>query len=131
VPNTSAAFDLEAILARAKTAGRHAVSADDAIPHLLAPVDVGTVVPVVIEPGEAIAFSSAHAHAGVPNATGMTRISLETRTLWIDDVREGRGAPNVDGAAPWMAPGWFRRVSDGEKLSTLLGTNAIEPYRRG
>lgn len=130
VPNTSATFDLRALLARAKTEGRHALGADDAIPHLSGPVDVGTVVPVVIEPREAIAFSSAHAHAGVPNATGLTRISLETRTLWIEDVRTGRGAPNLDGDAPWMAPGWFRRASDGEKLIELLGWQALEPYRR-
>lgn len=131
VPNTSASFDLEALLARARTEGRHALGADDAIPHLSAPVDVGAVRPVVIEPGEVIAFSSAHAHAGVPNTTGSTRISLETRTLWIEDVLVGRGASNVDGQAPWMAPGWFRRASDGEKLTTLLGWNELEPYRPG
>lgn len=130
VPNTSAAFDLEAVLARSKIEGRHAVDADDAIPHLSEAVDVGVIVPVVIEPGEVIAFSSAHAHAGVPNATGLTRISLETRTLWIEDVLSGRGAPNIDGDAPWMAPGWFRRASDGEKLTALLGWKPIEPYRR-
>ncbi|QEN88002.1 hypothetical protein FZC33_17535 [Labrys sp. KNU-23] len=130
VPNTSASFDLEAVLARAKIAGRHAVDADDAIPHLSGAVDVGVVEPVVIEPGEVIAFSSAHAHAGVPNSTDFTRISLETRTLWIEDVVAGRGAPNVDGDAPWMAPGWFRRVSDGASLTEILGLNALEPYRR-
>lgn len=130
VPNTSASFDLEAVLARAKIAGRHAVDADDAIPHLSGAVDVGAVEPVVVEPGEVIAFSSAHAHAGVPNSTDFTRISLETRTLWIEDVAAGRGAPNVDGDAPWMAPGWFRRVSDGARLTELLGLNALEPYRR-
>ena len=42
----------------------------------------------------------------------------------------GRGAPNLDGDAPWMAPGLFRRVSDGEKLTTLLGWKELEPYRR-
>ncbi len=130
VPNTSASFDLEALLARAEKEGRHALGADDAIPHLSESVDVGAVMPVVIEPGQIIAFSGAHAHAGVPNATGLTRISLETRTLWIEDMVAGRGAPNIDGAAPWMAPGWFRRASDGEKLVDLLGRQAIEPYRR-
>lgn len=130
VPNTSASFDLEAVLARAKVAGRHAVDADDAIPHLSGAVDVGRVEPVVVEPGEVIAFSSAHAHAGVPNSTDFTRISLETRTLWIEDIATGRGAPNIDGDAPWMAPGWFRRVSDGARLTELLGLNTLEPYRR-
>ncbi|WP_413989753.1 hypothetical protein ACMDCR_27980 [Labrys okinawensis] len=131
VPNTSARFDLEALLARARTEGRHSMGADDAIPHLNEAVDVGRVEPVVIEPGEVIAFSSAHAHAGVGNTTGLTRISLETRTLWIEDVRAGRGAPNIDGEAPWMAPGLFRRATDGEKLTALLGWRELEPYRRG
>ncbi len=130
VPNSSATFDLETVLARSKQAGRHAVDADEAIPHLIGPVEIGAIEPVVIEPGEVIAFSSAHAHAGVPNASDFTRISLETRTLWIDDVVTGRGAPNLDGDAPWMAPGWFRRVSDGAKLTELLGWRALEPYRR-
>jgi hypothetical protein len=130
VPNTSASFDLEALFTRARSEGRHALGADDAIPHLSGQVDVGRVEPVVIEPGEIIAFSSAHAHAGVGNTTGLTRISLETRTLWIEDVLAGRGAPNLDGDAPWMAPGLFRRVSDGEKLTTLLGWKELEPYRR-
>lgn len=128
VANTSAGFDLAAILERSKAGGRNAVSADEAIPHLTEKLDVADATPVVIEPGEIIAFSSAHAHAGVPNATGLTRISLETRTLWIDDVREGRGAPNVDGHAPCASPGMFRRVSDGVPLNEILGTPRIVPF---
>jgi ectoine hydroxylase-related dioxygenase (phytanoyl-CoA dioxygenase family) len=50
-------------------------------------VDADDGVPVVIDPGEIIAFSSAHAHAGVANHTGLTRVSLETRTVSIADVR--------------------------------------------
>lgn len=128
VKNTSADFDMQAVLERSKTAGRHAVDADEAIPHLAEDIDSLLGIPVVIEPGSVIAFSSAHAHAGVPNHTGVTRISLETRTIWIDDLREGRSAPNVDGRAPWMTPGLFRRVSDEKPLHELLGMNRIEPF---
>lgn len=128
VANTSADFDLAALLERSKAGGRNAVDADSAIPHLTEELEVTDATPVVISPGEIIAFSSAHAHAGVPNSTGLTRISLETRTLWIDDVRTGRGAPNVDGHAPWMSPGMFRRVSDETSLSEILGMGRIERF---
>jgi hypothetical protein len=125
--NSSAAFDMVSVLERSKAHGRNAVDADQAIPHLLEPIDPGLGVPVVIAPGAVIAFSSAHAHAGIPNSTGTTRISIETRTLWIDDVRSGRGAPNVDGCAPWMTLGLFRRVSDGVPLTRILGARSLEP----
>lgn len=128
VANTSADFDLAALLERSKAGGRNAVDADAAIPHLTEELEVADATPVVIAPGEIIAFSSAHAHAGVPNSTGLTRISLETRTLWIDDVRSGRGAPNVDGFARWMSPGMFRRVSDETALHEILGMNRIEHF---
>ncbi|MBE1205328.1 hypothetical protein [Aminobacter carboxidus] len=128
VANTSTDFDLSALLERSKSGGRNAVDADAAIPHLTEELEVGDAIPVVIAPGETIAFSSAHAHAGVPNSTGLTRISLETRTLWIDDVRSGRGAPNVDGFARWMSPGMFRRLSDETPLHDILGMNRIELF---
>jgi hypothetical protein len=129
IRNTTANFDLRAVLQRSRSAGRNAVDADQAIPHLLEEIDGALAIPVVIEPGSMIAFSSAHAHAGVPNHTDVTRISLETRTVWIDDLRQGRGAPNVDGFAPWMSPGFFQRVSDSVALNEILGLNRIEPFR--
>jgi len=56
-------------------------------------------VPVLIEPGEILAFSAAHLHAGMTDASGRSRFSLDTRTVWDADIAAGRGAPNVDGAA--------------------------------
>jgi hypothetical protein len=128
VRNTSAEFDLAAILARSAVQGRNAVDVDEAIPHLAEEVSAELAIPVVVAPGTTIAFSGAHAHAGVPNRTGSTRISLETRTVWIDDVRSGRGAPNVDGKASWMSPGLFRRLSDGAPLNEVLQMGRLEPY---
>ena len=107
---------MAAVLERSKSGGRNSVDADQAIPHLLEDVDPELGTPVVIEPGSMIIFSGAHAHAGIPNYTGVTRISLETRTLWIPDVQLRRSAPNVDGYAPWATPGLFRRVSDRKPL---------------
>jgi len=128
VRNSSAAFDLAEITRRRREGGRDAIAADEAIPHLLESIPRDLAVPVVIDPGTIIAFSGAHAHAGVGNETGVTRISLETRTISIEDVRTGKGAPNLDGRAPWMAPGFFRRIGDGAKLDELLGLRRLEPY---
>ena len=127
--NSSAEFDLPAVLERSRTSGRNSVDADQAIPHLLEAVDSREGQPVVIDPGSIIAFSGAHAHAGVTNRTELTRISFETRTVWIDDLRHGRGAPNVDGHATWMSPGFFQRLSDDQRLHQLLGCDYLAPYR--
>ncbi|NWA09514.1 hypothetical protein [Pseudomonas gingeri] len=127
--NSSADFDLQQVLQRSHRDGRNTVDADQAIAHLLESIEGESAIPVVIDPGTLLAFSGAHAHAGVPNHTGLTRISFETRTLWIDDVLAGRGAPNVDGRAPWQSPGFFRRLSDGRRLHELLGCAYLEPYR--
>lgn len=50
------------------------------------------------EPGELLAFSAAHLHAGIADDSGLSRLSLDTRTVWLRDVEDGRGAPDVDGA---------------------------------
>lgn len=55
--------------------------------------------PVLIEPGELLIFSAAHLHAGISDASGLTRFSLDTRTVWQRDVDAGRGAPDVDRAS--------------------------------
>jgi hypothetical protein len=95
---------------------------------MLDEIDWAGARPVLIAPGEAIAFSSQHAHAGVQNHTDLTRISFETRTLLVADHLAGRGAPNVDGRAIWTTPGMFRRIGDGRRLSEVLGTAAFEPF---
>ena len=128
VRNSSADFDLAKVIERRQTGGRDAITSDEGIPHPLEDVPAALGVPVVIDPGTVIAFSSAHAHAGVGNETGLTRISLETRTISIADFRLCKGAPNLDGRAPWMAPGLFRRVADGTKLEELVGMRRLERY---
>lgn len=119
--NDSAGFDMPALLARSGAGGRTAVSADEAIPHLLEEVDAALANPVLESPGTLIAFSGAHAHAGIGNHTGLTRISFETRTVSLDDLLARRGAPNIDGHAPWAAPGLFRMLRDGRSLNAVLG----------
>lgn len=130
IPNSSVDFDLANVMERLRTMPE-TVGPGQLAPHPTEAVDSGGGVAVVLDPGEIIAFSSAHAHAGVPNHTGLTRISLETRTVSIRDVRAGRGAPNVDGEARWVAPGLFRRLSDAQPLNTILGCEPLVPRSAG
>lgn len=126
VPNNSADFDLAVAMEKMRTAPQ-ALRPGDFAPGPTQPIGPEGGVPVVLDPGEIIAFSSAHAHVGVPNHTGLTRVSLETRTVSIADVRARRGAPDVDGQSRWVAPGMFHRLSDGTALNTLLGCERLVP----
>ena len=120
--NSSDRFDVQAVVEAQQKSGRRQKTPDDHIPHLAEDGLQNTPQPVLIEPGDIIAFSGAHAHGSVPNTTDVARLSLETRTVSINDLRAGRGAPNLDGHAKWMAPGWFKRISDGVALNDVLGT---------
>ena len=52
-----------------------------------------------------------------PNRTGRVRVSVDSRTVDLADVRARRGAVNVDGRAPRVGREWFHRVSDGAGLA--------------
>ena len=53
---------------------------------------------VVMEPGGLLIFSAAQLHSSVPNTSGETRLSIDFRTVHIDDLKANRGAPNIDSA---------------------------------
>lgn len=51
--------------------------------------------------GDMVIFSAAHLHETTPNASGLTRFSLDFRAVHKDDHAAGIGAPNADnGSAP-------------------------------
>jgi hypothetical protein len=47
-------------------------------------------------PGQIILFSGAHLHASIPNTSGVSRYSIDFRTIDRRDVMSGQGAPMVD-----------------------------------
>ncbi len=117
LPNSSADFDIDRTITKRR---QGQASRKDMVPQL---TDLSLATdphPVLIAPGEVIAFSSQHAHGGLPNTTDQTRISLETRSICIAHENSGFGAPNVDGQAPQRAPRLFKRMSDGVSLTALL-----------
>jgi hypothetical protein len=106
--NTSASWDL-----------KH-VREMPLVPRPCEPVDADSEMRIVIEPGDLLCFSGAHLHASVPNTSGATRFSVEVRTVSAADVQAGRGAPNVDGEAPWVAWRWFRGITSSSPLADLV-----------
>ena len=46
--------------------------------------------------GDMILFSAVHLHQTVKNASGLTRFSIDFRTVHLADHEAGKGAPNVD-----------------------------------
>lgn len=125
--NNTAQFDLPRVIdLRKRNPGL--LRATDVVPIALQDVDPTWAVPLLIDPGEIVAFSGQHAHSSVANSTARTRLSIDVRTISIEDVLRGRGAPNIDGVAPYIAFRLFRRLSDGKALGAVLGRHEFERY---
>jgi len=66
--------------------------------------------------GDLLLFSAAHLHASGPNTSGLTRYSMDFRTVSLDDLEQGKGAPNIDNKAKGTTLGDFFRASDLTKI---------------
>lgn len=115
--NNTATWSFEEYLATRKTARPERGIAYPSAPRPSETVDESGVVKVVIQPGDVLAFSSAHLHASVPNTTDAIRYSVEMRTIHQSDLDAGRVAPNVDNAATVPMYRWFRHVESRQPLS--------------
>lgn len=117
VGNSSATWDFEE-LKRLMTEGK----ADQypVLPVLTEELPEHAALPVVLEPGDMLAFSGQHLHGSVAT-DGQTRFSIESRTVNLGHRDAGLAAPNVDGRAPRVVPDWFEHVARGENLATIWG----------
>jgi hypothetical protein len=114
IANTSADWDLDEIRALRRSGERD--EDIEIVPEPSEPVDTSSELRIVVEPGDLLCFSGAHLHATVPNVSDQTRVSVELRTVSLDDLAQGRGAPDVDGRAPKVPLEWFRSMEDGAPL---------------
>ena len=90
------------------------------LPYCIDSLSPSDAVPVVIEPGDIMAFSGAHLHCSIPNQSGIVRISTETRTVSAHDLINSRSAKNVDCNAPASQFDWFHHIETGESLAHHL-----------
>ncbi|HEV2397942.1 MAG TPA: hypothetical protein VGS27_13430 [Candidatus Sulfotelmatobacter sp.] len=76
------------------------------------PMELDPQVRLVCDIGGAYQFSAAQMHSTVPNTSGLTRYSIDFRTVHLDDVLGRRGAPNIDSACSGTTLADYLRASD-------------------
>lgn len=116
VPNTSADFDA---YEWNRSARRDAASyiSNDPRPHpKLAAGHPGSQLRVVGEPGSLLSFSGAQLHSTVPNQTRTARLSVDFRTVHIDDLIAQSGPENIDSHSTGTSVRDYRRTDTGEAL---------------
>ena len=69
-------------------------------------------MPLIPPAGGMILFSGAQMHSSVPNTSGVTRISIDFRTVHLGDARAFRGAHNVDAECTGTTMGDYLRMTD-------------------
>lgn len=97
-------------------AARHITSDTRKQPKIVEPVAEDPQVRFVVQPGGLVLFSGAQMHSTVPNTSGLTRFSIDFRTVHLDDVIDRTGAPNVDSHPRGTSLRDFRRARDGAAM---------------
>jgi hypothetical protein len=81
-------------------------------PQAEEPIELEPQIRVVCQAGGIILFSGAYMHSTVPNTSGTTRLSIDYRTVHIDDVVAKAGASNLDSECTGTTLRDFLRGSD-------------------
>ncbi len=81
-------------------------------PKALEPMQLQPEIRLVPPAGGIILFSGAQMHSTVPNTSGLTRYSIDFRTVHLGDLLARRGAPNLDAASTGTSVRDFRRGTD-------------------
>jgi hypothetical protein len=85
-------------------------------PHPEEELDLEGALEVVCRAGGMFAFSSAQMHSSLENHSGRTRFSIDFRTVHLDEVESGGGAPNVDSHCTGTTMADYLRATDLEHL---------------
>jgi hypothetical protein len=82
------------------------------LPRASETIELEPQLRVLVPVGGVMAFSGAQMHSSVPNTSGVTRYSIDFRTVHVDDARAHRGAPNVDSHCTGTTMRDYLRVTD-------------------
>ncbi len=97
VPNGSEEFNYyEWNAIGRREAAKHVRTDGRKQPRARVDLELEPMVRVVCEPAGIVLFSGAQMHSTVPNTSGLTRFSMDFRTVHLGDLRSGHGAANVD-----------------------------------
>ena len=87
------------------------------LPRATEPIELDPQIRIICPPGGIILFSAAQMHSSVPNTSGVTRFSIDFRTVHLDDALAYHGAPNVDAECTGTTMNDYLRGSDLSHLS--------------
>lgn len=87
-----------------------------AMPAPTEPIDKSSELRVVAPVGSLLLFAGAQLHASVPNTSGVTRFSVDFRTVNRTDLRSKQGAPMVDVACGGTAIRDYRQLGTLDRL---------------
>ena len=100
VKNSSADFDYQEWNRVGRKVASKQVGADTRKQsRVLEPIQLDPELRVISEPDGLLIFSPAHLHSTVPNTSGRTRLSIDFRTVHLDELADNSGAPNLDNAS--------------------------------
>jgi hypothetical protein len=103
-----------------KNAAKHITSDTRRQPHAEQPLELEPQLRVVCPVGGMVLFSAAQLHSTVPNTSGLTRYSIDFRTVNTRDLIATKGAPNIDSAPTGTSLRDFRRAADLVDMPTEL-----------
>jgi hypothetical protein len=86
------------------------------LPRATEPIDLDPQIRPICPVGGLILFSAAQMHSSVPNTSGVTRFSIDFRTIHCDDAAGKKGAPNIDAACTGTVLRDFIRGTDLTRL---------------
>lgn len=113
IQNSSGNFDYDDWVNVGRRHAHKHVKHDDRVqPRAEEPLELEPSLRVINGVGGVHLFSAAQLHSSVPNTTNETRLSIDFRTIHLDDIVACRGAVNVDSAATGTNLGDFLRVAD-------------------
>jgi hypothetical protein len=93
-------------------AAQHTKEDPRPLPRATQPVELEPQVRLLPPVGGMILFSAAQLHSSVPNTSGVTRYSIDFRTVHRGDAARFAGAPNADAACTGTTMGDYLRATD-------------------
>jgi hypothetical protein len=82
------------------------------LPRAVEAMQLDPQIRIVCPPGGVILFSAAQMHSSVPNTSGVTRFSIDFRTVHLGDVVAKQGAHNIDAECTGTVMRDFLRGTD-------------------
>ncbi len=111
--NGSARYNYQDWVAHSRFAAAAQIGTDTREqPHPEEPLEAEPAVSVLTPVAGLLAFSAAQLHSTIPNESGLTRYSIDFRTVHLDDARAARGARNVDSRCTGTTMGDYLRGTD-------------------